>query len=166
MFCHQDGLARERQRVCHPGQALWHLVVRPKVFSLPSLCKNQLPYPQLINWALPLTTFRFKAREWRFVIEGYKGSGWFAALWTGSTSSSQAGDCSPPLKIPFSMMTMIGYPPEDFVMAPQGGDRPPSPLDDLRGGGGSMRVSSPPPGISDVWPKGWGIYSLLQGRGY
>ena len=80
----------------------------------------------------------------RFVIEGYKGLGWFAALWTGSTSSSQAGDRPPPLEIPFSMMAMSGYPPEDFVMAPQGGDRPPSPLDDSRGGGGSMRVSSPP----------------------
>ena len=30
----------------------------------------------------------------RFVIEGYKGLGWFAALWTGSTSSSSGG--SPP----------------------------------------------------------------------
>ncbi len=64
------------------------LVVRSEVFSLPILHKNQLPYLQLIDWALPLTTFRFKAREWRFVIEGYKGLGWFAALWTGSTSSS------------------------------------------------------------------------------
>jgi len=57
-------------------------VVRPKVFALPILRENQLPYPQLIDWALPLTTFRFKAREWRFVIEGYKGSGWIAALIT------------------------------------------------------------------------------------
>ena len=45
-------------------------VVRLKVFSLPILHKNQLPYPQSIDWALPLTTFWFKAREWRFVIEG------------------------------------------------------------------------------------------------
>ncbi len=67
-------------------------VVHLKVFLLPILCEDQLPYPHLIDWALPLTIFRFKAREWRFVIEGYKGSGWFAALWTGSTSSSQVGD--------------------------------------------------------------------------
>ena len=118
--------------------------VHPKVFSLPILRKDQLPYLQSIDWALPLTTFRFKAREWRFVIEGYNGSGWFAALWTGSSSSSQAGDRPPPLEIPFSMMAMSGYPPEDFVMAPQGGDHPPSSLDDSRGGGGSMGVSSPP----------------------
>ncbi len=141
-------------------------VVRSKVFLLPILHKNQLPYQQSIDWALPLTTFRFKAREWRFVIEGYKGLDWFAASWTGSTSSSQAGDCPPPLEIPFSTMAMSGYPLEDFVMAPQGGDHPPSPIDDPREGGGSMRVSSPPPGTSDVWPKGWGVYSLLQGRGY
>jgi len=86
-------------------------VVRPKVFSLPILRENQLPYPQSIDWALPLTTFRFKAREWRFVIEGYKGSGWFAAIWTGYTSSSQAGDRPPPLEIPFSMMAEWGPPP-------------------------------------------------------
>ena len=43
------------------------LVVRPKVFLLPILRENQLPYPypQSIDWALPLTTFPFKAREWR-----------------------------------------------------------------------------------------------------
>jgi hypothetical protein len=33
-------------------------VVRPKVFSLPILRENQLPYPQSIDWGLPLTTFQ------------------------------------------------------------------------------------------------------------
>ena len=44
-------------------KAFGSLDVRPKVFSLPILCENQLPYPQSIDWALPLITFRFKARE-------------------------------------------------------------------------------------------------------
>jgi len=51
-------------------------------------------------------------------------------------------------------MEESGYPPEDFVMAaPQGGDRPPSPLNDSRGGGGSMRASSPPLGSQMFGPR-------------
>ena len=77
----------------------------------------------------------------------------------------QAGDRPPPLEITFSMMAKSGYPPEDFVMAPQGGDRPPSPLDDSRGGGGSMRVSSPPPRDLRCLAQGMGCLFTPPGPG-
>ena len=37
----------------------------------------------MIDWDLPLTSFKFKAREWKFLIEEYKGASWFASLWMG-----------------------------------------------------------------------------------
>jgi hypothetical protein len=59
------------------------LVKRPKVFSLPILSRRSLPYPVTIDWDLPLTLFKFKAREWTFLIKEYKGASWFASLWMG-----------------------------------------------------------------------------------
>ena len=59
------------------------LVKRPKVFSLPILSRWSLPYPVTIDWDLPLTSFKFKAREWKFLIDEYKGASWFASLWMG-----------------------------------------------------------------------------------
>ena len=58
-------------------------VKRPKVFSLPILARSSLPYPVTIDWDLPLTSFKFKAREWKLLIEEYKGASWFASLWIG-----------------------------------------------------------------------------------
>ncbi len=56
-------------------------VNRPKIFSLPILARASLPYPVTIDWDLPLTSFKFKAREWKLLIEEYKGASWFASLW-------------------------------------------------------------------------------------
>jgi len=54
------------------------LIQRPKVFSLPILLKDHLPFPETIQWEIPLTTFKFKAREWKYLIEEYRGATWFA----------------------------------------------------------------------------------------
>jgi len=69
-------------------------VKKTKIFSLPILLGAILPYPASIDWDLPLTSFNFKAREWKFLIEGYKGLSWFADLWMGGISSRPlAGVC-------------------------------------------------------------------------
>jgi hypothetical protein len=46
-------------------------VQQPKVFSLPILLKDHLPFPKMIQWDIPLTTFKFKARDWKYLIEEY-----------------------------------------------------------------------------------------------
>jgi hypothetical protein len=56
------------------------VVKRPKIFSLPILARGALPYPISIDWDLPLTSFKFKARKWKFLIEEYKGAAWFVSL--------------------------------------------------------------------------------------
>ena len=68
-------------------------VKRPKVFSLPILARQMLPYPLTIDWDLPLTSFKFKAREWKLLIEEYKGAAWFASLWMGG-ANSRSPSCS------------------------------------------------------------------------
>ena len=57
-------------------------IQRPKIFSLPILAKDDLPFPETIEWDLPLLSFKFKAREWKLFVEGYLGASWFADLWT------------------------------------------------------------------------------------
>jgi hypothetical protein len=60
------------------------LVQQPKVFFLPILPKDHLPFPETIEWDIPLTTFKFKAREWKFLIEEYQRLPWFAKCWMGA----------------------------------------------------------------------------------
>jgi len=117
-------------------------VKRPKIFSLPILAREVLPYPVTIDWDLPLTSFKFKAREWKVLIEEYKGAAWFASLWMGGHSVTPP----PALQIPsprlgreFGLQDAQRYYPEDTgsrVSDPDAGgdnDRPPSPL-----GGGAV----------------------------
>ena len=75
-------------------------VKRPKVFSLPILARQMLPYPLTIDWDLPLTSFKFKAREWKLLIEEYKGAAWFASLWMGGQTAAPP----PALEIPSPRM--------------------------------------------------------------
>ena len=49
-------------------------VQRPKVFWLPLLRRADLLYPETIEWDIPLLSFKFRARDWKFVIEGYPGT--------------------------------------------------------------------------------------------
>ena len=57
-------------------------IQRPKIFSLPILLKDDLPFPDTIEWDLPLLSFKFKAQEWKLFFEGYQGRAWFVDLWT------------------------------------------------------------------------------------
>ncbi len=79
---------------------LGSLVKRPKVFSISILSRQSLPYPVMIDWDLPLTLFKFKAREWKFLIKENKGSSWFASLWMGVDPTRP----SPALEIPSSQL--------------------------------------------------------------
>ena len=111
------------------------VVKRPKIFSLPILARVALPYPQTIDWDLPLTSFKFKAREWKFLIEEYKGVAWFASLWMGGHSITPP----PALQIPSPRMGRE-FVSQDFQRYPEDtrsrvseadaegdNDRPPSP---------------------------------------
>ena len=78
------------------------VVKRLKIFSLPILAREALPYPITIDWDLPLTSFKFKAREWKFLIEEYKGAAWFASLWMGGRSDT------PPLALQIPSPQSLG----------------------------------------------------------
>jgi hypothetical protein len=89
-------------------------VKRPKIFSLPILLKTRPPYPETIDWDLPLTSLKFKAREWKYLIEGYKGPEWFENLSTHPLTTERL----PALEIPSRTMGRGWFPPKDFEAPP------------------------------------------------
>jgi hypothetical protein len=95
-------------------KASWNSVKRPKIFSLPILLKTWLPYPETIDWDLPLTSFKFKAREWKYLIKGYNDLEWFVNLSTFPLTTEQL----PALEIPSPTMGRGGFPPKDFEAPP------------------------------------------------
>jgi hypothetical protein len=87
-------------------------VQRPKVFSLPILLKDHLPFPKTIQWDIPLTTFKFKAREWKYLIEEYQGPTWFAECWMRDRAPRD-GDSPTALEIASPRIGRGGYSPEN-----------------------------------------------------
>ena len=84
-------------------------------------CSRQLPYPQTIEWDIPLTSFKFKAREWKYPIEGYKGPDWFITLWNRVTPIPPGRNRPLTLNILSRRMESGGYAPEEFLAMPLGG---------------------------------------------
>jgi hypothetical protein len=100
-----------------PAKPSGSLVQQPKVFSLLILLKDHLPFPKTIQWGVPLTTFKFKARDWKYLIEEYQGPTWFAECWLRDRAPRD-GDRPTSLKIPSPTMGRGGYSPEDFQDQP------------------------------------------------
>ncbi len=107
---------------------LGSLVQRPKVFLKPILPRSHLPYPKTIDWDLPLFSIKLKAREWKYLIERYKGRDCFVGIWTGVSPALAHGGWGMTLKIPSPMVGKGSYSPDEFVSGPPEGWRPSSPL--------------------------------------
>jgi hypothetical protein len=71
-------------------------VQRPKNFLLPILRRAELPYPETIEWDIPLLSLKFRVRDWKFVIEVYPGAEQLARAYSRS-----GGDAPehPPLRV-------------------------------------------------------------------
>ncbi len=71
-------------------------VQRPKIFLLPILRRADLPYPETVKWDIPLLSLKFRARDWKFVIEAYPGAEQLARAY-----SCSGGDAPehPPLRV-------------------------------------------------------------------
>ena len=97
-------------------KSLGSTVKRPKIFSLPILLRVSLPYPASIDWDLPLTLFKFKARELKFSSRGTKDflGLWFADLWMGGILSRPLVA----LKIPYSPRLGREFTSEEFENRP------------------------------------------------
>jgi hypothetical protein len=105
----------------------------PKVFSKPILPRSHLPYPKTIDWELPLLLIKLTAREWKYLIEGYKGRDWFVGIWTGVSPAPAHGGWGTTLGIPSLMVGKGSHSPDKFVLGPPEGRRPSSPLFDTPG---------------------------------
>ncbi len=90
-------------------------VQHPEVFSKPILSRSHLPYPKTIDWDLLLLSIRLKAREWKYLSEGYKGRDWFVGIWTGVSPAPAHGGQGMTLEIPSPMVEEGGYSPDEFV---------------------------------------------------
>ena len=92
-----------------PVKASGSAVKRPKVFSLPLLPQDKLPFGVLPEgWEEALATLKLCAREWKFFFEVYRGAEWLVALWRGGIEEGGQGGAPPvPLVIPSCLEYLI-----------------------------------------------------------
>ena len=108
-----------------PVKSSGSTVKRPKIFSLPILPKDQLPYDVILpyGWDETLLTLRLRAREWKFFIEAYGGRDWLIQLWERKTGTPRGKVTPPPsVNIPSPRMGRGGFPSDDFEERPDGED--------------------------------------------
>jgi hypothetical protein len=79
----------------------------------------------MIQWDIPLTTFKFKARDWKYLIEEYRGPTWFAECWIRDRDGIRPTS----LQIPSPRMGRGGYSPEEFQNQPPQESWDTSPVD-------------------------------------
>jgi hypothetical protein len=97
-----------------PVKASGSAVKRPKIFSLPTLALEDLPYSVLAEgWDETLRTLKLCAREWKFFIEIYQGASWLLGLLNNGGKEEVAGE-QPSIQIPSPRMGRGGYNPEEF----------------------------------------------------
>ncbi len=86
-----------------PVSASRSLVKRPKIFSIPVLPRDELPY-DIFNtgWDEALTTIHLMAREWKYLIKGYPGETWMVNSYLDNSSGQDRGGRGnlPKLSIP------------------------------------------------------------------